>query len=160
MLMGIEDLGSGEAALIMEDNKNHFLAFLRLDLYEDDKLATKVRTGLNQIEPSYRPETDLENYASPVVKVKSVIVAMDDDFNPLQEEMHYAVALRQDGTLDFYCNFTYVSSFDHKDFADQKLHKNDTEKKNVGKVDEFDLDFSRIYLKTTEGFHFSVDLTW
>ena len=147
VLKGIEDLGSGDAALIVEEKVNHYLTFLRLELYEEDKLATVPRTRLNQIEPSYDPEDDIADgtdHNSPVREVKSVIVAMDDDFNPLQDEMHFAVALREDGTLDFYCNFVYVSSFDKGEIA-KKVKRADGEFDKVGEVEKFDLDFSRIF---------------
>jgi len=32
--------------------------------------------------------------------------------------MHFAVALREDGTLDFYCNFIRVSTFDNIDYKE------------------------------------------
>jgi hypothetical protein len=58
--------------------------------------------------------------------------------------MHFAVALRADGALDFYCNFTCVSTFDPAGTGLDPAG-------NAGlpaRVTRVEMDFQRIYFQT------------
>jgi hypothetical protein len=82
------------------------------------------------VDSRIRPET-----------VKSVIVKAQDTYNTEQKFMHYCIAIRDDNSIDFYCNFIYVSTI-----------MKDTELKGqkVGEVVNADIDFTKIYFEVTK----------
>ncbi len=53
----IDDLGNGEATLILEESQNHFLVFMRLDIDLEGNNASR-QISLAQIEPVYIPDQD------------------------------------------------------------------------------------------------------
>mgnify|MGYP007072167204 CR=1 FL=1 len=56
--------------------------------------------------------------------------------------MHFAVALRAHGALDFYCNFICVSTFD-------RTQRGTAEKPEPAvRVTRVEMDFTRIYFET------------
>jgi hypothetical protein len=68
--------------------------------------------------------------------VKSVVIQANDNFNPEQNFMHYCIAIRTDFSIDFYCNFIYVSTI--KENTQLKTQE-------VGKVVAAEMDFDKIY---------------
>jgi hypothetical protein len=94
-------------------------------------------------------QLSLKKYCeAPVVQLKSVVSRQKDCFNK-KDSIHFCVSLRKDGSIDFYCNFILVSYIQAK--KDRRFTK-------------IDIDFNRIYFKSTDKKHeeqyFCCDLTW
>jgi len=83
------------------------------------------------------------------------VVNAPDAFNSKQKYTHFAVSLRSDGSLDFYCNFIWVSNFKGEEY----LKKGETVKKR-DEVVKIDIDFTRIYWETETGKSYVNSLSW
>jgi hypothetical protein len=51
---------------------------------------------------------------NPITKVKTIVSKVKDKYNPKQQACHFAVALRKNGDVDFYCNFVYQDNWNPK----------------------------------------------
>jgi hypothetical protein len=80
---------------------------------------------------------------NPIKKVKTIVSKVKDKYNPKQQACHFAVALRDKGDVDFYCNFVYQDTWNPEKASLEK-----DKRARYAPVDDIDIDFCRIFFTT------------
>ena len=93
---GFLDIGSDDVAIIMEDQTDYNLNFLRISDVSSQK-GTSVKLKSCGMHDNARNQI-----MSPIVDLRSVMQEVDG------QSYHVAVALRENGQLDFYSDFRLV----------------------------------------------------
>ena len=94
---GFIDVGTGSVAMLVEDKTDFNLSFIRIQKISEIDGVDLITTGMDGGSASRNM------IKSPVKDIRSIMQKDEDD-----KYFHVAVALRQNGQLDFYSDFRLV----------------------------------------------------